>query len=86
MAHMGGVVCVGGGRSFACSDQRSGTDVGERRRETVRHLPASLLTILLTQHSPAFTSFLSSLCRDSIATIFVALIMKPHTLTCAPQQ
>jgi hypothetical protein len=86
MAHMGGVVCGGGGRSFACSDQRSGTDVGERRRETVRHLPASLLTILLTQHSPAFTSFLSSLCRDSIATIFVALIMKPHTLTCAPQQ
>lgn len=83
MAHMGGVVCGGGGRSFACSDQRSGTDVGERRRETVRHLPASLLTILLTQHSPAFTS---SLCRDSIATIFVALIMKPHTLTCAPQQ
>jgi hypothetical protein len=47
MAHMGGVVCGGGGRSFACSDQRPGTDVGERRRETVRHLPASLLT----QHS-----------------------------------
>jgi hypothetical protein len=86
MAHMGGVVCGGGGRSFACSDQRPGTDVGERRRErqaskqpreTVRHLPASLLT----QHSLS-----SSLCRDSIATIFVALIMKPHTLTCAPQQ
>ena len=83
MAHMGGVVCGGGGRSFACSDQRSGTDVGERRRETVRHLPASLLTILLTQHSPAFRV----LCVEiGIATIFVALIMKPHTLTCAPQQ
>jgi hypothetical protein len=38
MAHMGAVVCGavlwGGGRSFACSDQRPGTDVGERRRET----------------------------------------------------
>jgi peptidoglycan/LPS O-acetylase OafA/YrhL len=44
-----------------------------------RLLPASLLT----QHSLS-----SSLCRDSIATIFVALIMKPHTLglACAPQQ
>ena len=75
----GGRCVWGGGRSFACSDQRPGTDVGERRRETVRHLPASLLT----QHSLS-----SSLCRDSIATIFVALIMKPHTLgsACAPQQ
>ena len=79
MAHMGGVVC-GGGRSLlrmlrpATGDRR-----GKRRRETVRHLPASLLT----QHSLS-----SSLCRDSIATIFVALIMKPHTLglACAPQQ